>query len=1219
MKHVWVVCLLIVVGCGDQHRGNRPSEEGPDAAVIPDPQNPVDNVTEVVCAALPPTTNGATCEVSGTGATKLLKGIVLTPSTVYRGGQVAVNASGAITCVGCDCAAGGETVISCPDGAISPGLINAHDHITFTQNDPYTNTGERYEHRHQWRKGQDMHPRIPSPGSATGDQIRWGELRFLMGGATSIVGSGGQAGLLRNLDSASQQEGLGQGVVNFDTFPLDDSGGNRRTSDCNYGAGATTAASIANDAAYEPHTAEGIDASARNEFLCESSDTYDATAPGVSHNLLLGKTAMIHAIGLKPTELGAMAQAGTGLIWSPRSNITLYGDTARVAVASRLGVEIALGTDWMPTGSMNLLRELKCADSYNEKYLHYFTDSKLWQMVTTNAAAVTATDDVIGLLAPGKVADIAVFRANGGKTFRAVIDAEPADVALVMRGGKTLYGDDPAVAGLAQACDVVDVCGTSKRVCLMGEVGKGFEALKASAGSYPAFVCGQPANEPSCTPSRPKSVNNSSIYTGVPSDTDMDGDGIANATDKCPTTFDPMWPLDNGVQADGDGDGLGDACDPCPLDAGTTTCSAVDPNDRDHDGSPNDVDNCADVPNPGQEDADHDGHGDVCDTCPATPNPGATGCAVSIYSIKNGTTAPGSIVRVNNALVTGKGSNGFFVQVKAGDVGFDGVDYSGLFVFTSSNAALLEKATVGGRVAVEGRVTVFQGQTELDTVSLVEPVAGAPLEPAPEPVAVTYAEVKTGGARAAQLEAVIVALGAATVSATNAEAVEFTLAAGDESLVVDDFLFAVTPLPAVGTSFAAVRGVLTLRQSTSKLEVRDAGDLTVGAPGLASFGPALSYARVGVTTDGETFPAGSELTVTLTGPAQGDTTVTLATSDDAVLGVSDVVVPNGATTARAKVTARSASATPVTVTATLASRALPAAVRVLGETEGATVVALSPPTAAIPPTGTVAFAVALDAPALGDTVITLAVDPADAGTLPATVTVPDGRLGATFTYTDLAVHATATVTATLGASTSSATITVSSGPNHLVINEVEYDEASADNAEFIELYNPTGVPISLAGIRVVLVNGANAGSIYGTVELDAVGELPPHTFLVLGRADLAVPPTAKKLTTTWPVSFIQNGEPDGVLLIDSVSHTVIDAISYEGSCPLVKPAGFPNPVSLVEGTPATATDENEGTMSICRFPDGTDTDNADADWKTCATGSPGTANPGPAPALHLRR
>src|SRR5262245_1134933 len=372
-----LVCFL--AACGDNKGNNNGGADAmPDGPPGPD---------ETVCEQLPPATSG-TCDVTAGDANKLFKGIVLTPTKVFRGGQVRVDGSGQITCVGCDCAKGGETAIVCPDGAISPGLINTHDHITFDQNMPYNDSGERYEDRQQWRRGQDGHTKITAPGGATADQIRWAELRFLMGGATSIVGSGGQAGLLRNLDSANQ-EGLGQGAVNFDTFPLDDAGGGKRTGDCDYGGTPTTAASIAGDDAYEPHTSEGIDSTAHNEFLCESSDNYDTTAPGTSNNLLLNKTAMIHAIGLTPNDYGAMATAGTALIWSPRSNITLYGDTARVTTAAKMGVEIALGTDWMPSGSMNLLRELKCADSYNSTYLgKAFNDAQLRQMVTLNPASV---------------------------------------------------------------------------------------------------------------------------------------------------------------------------------------------------------------------------------------------------------------------------------------------------------------------------------------------------------------------------------------------------------------------------------------------------------------------------------------------------------------------------------------------------------------------------------------------------------------------------------------------------------------------------------------------------------------------------------------------------------------------------------------------------------------------------------------------------------------
>src|SRR5262249_40374651 len=150
-----------------------------------------------------------------------------------------------------------------------------------------------------------------------------------------------------------------------------------------------------------------------------------------------------------------------------------------------------------------------------------------------------------------------------------VIEAQPQDVALVMRGGKLLYGDDPTLTALgATGCDALDVCGTGKRVCLKSEVGKTLAQLQAAAGSvYPAFVCGAPPTQPSCTPRRRVSVAGSTVYTGAPTADDADGDGIPDAMDNCPHTFNPIRPVDNGMQGDADGDGVGDACDPCPLDA----------------------------------------------------------------------------------------------------------------------------------------------------------------------------------------------------------------------------------------------------------------------------------------------------------------------------------------------------------------------------------------------------------------------------------------------------------------------------------------------------------------------------------------------------------------------------------------------------------------------------------------------------------------------------
>ena len=49
------------------------------------------------------------------------------------------------------------------------------------------------------------------------------------------------------------------------------------------------------------------------------------------------------------------------MVWSPLSNLLLYGATADVAAAQAAGVSIGLGSDWSPAGSKNLLGELKVA------------------------------------------------------------------------------------------------------------------------------------------------------------------------------------------------------------------------------------------------------------------------------------------------------------------------------------------------------------------------------------------------------------------------------------------------------------------------------------------------------------------------------------------------------------------------------------------------------------------------------------------------------------------------------------------------------------------------------------------------------------------------------------------------------------------------------------------------------------------------------------------
>jgi predicted CxxxxCH...CXXCH cytochrome family protein len=110
----------------------------------------------------------------------------------------------------------------------------------------------------------------------------------------------------------------------------------------------------------------------------------------------------------------------------------------------------------------------------------------------------------------------------------------------------------------------------------------------------------------------------------------VDGDGVADTEDNCPTVYNPF-------QIDTDGDGKGDGCDPCPTD--------ID-NDSDGDGICNGAtflapktgihDNCPTVSNANQANIDGDGIGDACDVCPDDPNNDSDGDGICVGARFNG-------------------------------------------------------------------------------------------------------------------------------------------------------------------------------------------------------------------------------------------------------------------------------------------------------------------------------------------------------------------------------------------------------------------------------------------------------------------------------------------------------------------------------------------------------------------------------------------------------
>ncbi len=530
-----------------------------------------------------------------------------------------------------------------------------------------------------------------------------------------------------------------------------------------------------------------------------------------------------------------------------------------------------------------------------------------------------------------------------------------------------------------------------------------------------------------------------------------------------------------------------------------------------------------------------------------------------------------------------------------------------MFVYAPGNMV-----AVGDRVDITSGVPAdYFGEIQLGSAVVVGISSG---EAPPAPITVTSSEVATGGTRAAALEGVIVAVSNATVTdiapapgpGDSAPTNEFVV---DGALRIDDLLYLISPFPVVNQNFASVTGILAYRNNNSKIEPREAADYVAGQPAIASFGPATTFTRVGVT-GGTTIP--QPLTVTLVSPAVADTFVAIRSSDAALTVVGNgVTVLTGQTSAVVLVNGISQAAD-VTLTATVGASTAMAHVRVVDDAvEQPSVVSVSPNPAAVAPGGTVTLTVALDLPApAGGSTVTLAVAPSGAGSVPATVTVAADQTEATFDYTDGGTLTSGTVTATLGASTASAVVNVQTGPGHLVINEIDYNQAGTDANSFIEIYNGTGTSVPLADLALVLVNG-NGSIEYKRFALSAAGaSLADGQYLVIGNTTITGAVPAGVLTIDATGDFIQNGNPDGVALVDTAALTVVDALSYGGPITAATITGFPSTVSLVEGTmlDATVIDTNDNVYSLIRDPNGSDSDDASTDWKLTSTITAGTAN-----------
>lgn len=180
-------------------------------------------------------------------------------------------------------------------------------------------------------------------------------------------------------------------------------------------------------------------------------------------------------------------------------------------------------------------------------------------------------------------------------------------------------------------------------------------------------------------------------------------------------------------------------------------------------------------------------------------------------------------------------------------------------------------------------------------------------------------------------------------------------------------------------------------------------------------------------------------------------------------------------------------------------------------------------------------------------------------------------------------------------------------PVTLVINEVDYDQVGADANEFVEILNTGTEAVDLTNIALVLVNGSGSAS-YNVIDLGAAGTLAAGGYLVVASSTVVVDAGATTILFGAAENNVQNGGPDALAVVNMATGDLIDALSYEGSITAATITGLPGTFNLVEGTATTLSDSNTEELSLVRFPNGTDTDDASVDWWSTAVITPGSAN-----------
>ena len=345
-------------------------------------------------------------------------------------------------------------------GTVFPGLIELHNHLAYNAL-PLWNVPKHYTNRNQWGNAPAYHQLVTAPMKTIGDAtdllpalVRYVECKALVGGVTTTQG----IALFSAPGVRRYYRGIVRNVEETGDKALPEAGS--RIADVDAKDPQAFLTEIEKKTCFLLHLSEGTDTAAHQHFEALSLPGNQwAIAPSL---------AGIHCVALAPADFAVMASHGASMVWSPLSNLLLYGQTANVAAALAAGTaaqpfKIGLGSDWSTSGSKSLFGELKVARVYSQNNENVFSDEQLIRLATTAGAEILGWEKTIGSLEVGKRADLVVVAGqNDTAPLTPLFEGDERSVQLVAINGTPRYGTPAMLVADGPGLETLTVGGEAR-------------------------------------------------------------------------------------------------------------------------------------------------------------------------------------------------------------------------------------------------------------------------------------------------------------------------------------------------------------------------------------------------------------------------------------------------------------------------------------------------------------------------------------------------------------------------------------------------------------------------------------------------------------------------------------------------------------------------------------------------------------------------------------